>query len=80
MPKIKNISGKAVIKILESLGFVLLRQKGSHVTLKRTVSNIEQIILVPNHATIDRGTLYSIYKKLKLYVDESEIKSYFYTE
>jgi predicted RNA binding protein YcfA (HicA-like mRNA interferase family) len=80
MPKIKNISGKAVIKILESLGFVVLRQKGSHIILKRIISDCEQMILVPNHTVIDRGTLHSIYKKLTLYVDESEIRNHFYTE
>ena len=80
MPKIKHISGKEVIKIIESFGFVIVRQKGSHIILKRTISQDEQVILVPNHKTIDRGTLHSIYKKLLLYVDESEIKSYFYSE
>ena len=80
MPKIKHISGKEVIKILESFGFVISRQKGSHIILKRIISSEEQVILIPNHTTIDRGTLHSIYKKLLLYLDESEIKSYFYTE
>ncbi|MFA6834392.1 MAG: type II toxin-antitoxin system HicA family toxin [Bacteroidaceae bacterium] len=80
MPKIKNLSGKEVIKILESFDFIVSRQKGSHVILKRTVSDNNQIILVPNHTTIDRGTLHSIYKKLLLYIDESELRQYFYTE
>jgi predicted RNA binding protein YcfA (HicA-like mRNA interferase family) len=74
------MSGKEVIKVLESIGFVVSRQKGSHIILKRLISEDEQIILVPNHSTIDRGTLHSIYKKLILYVNESEIKEYFYTE
>lgn len=80
MPKIKYISGKELIKILESFGFVISRQKGSHIILKRIISDGEQVILIPNHVTIDRGTLHSIYKKLLLYLDESEIKSHFYTE
>jgi predicted RNA binding protein YcfA (HicA-like mRNA interferase family) len=80
MPKLKSISGKAIIKILESLGFVVARQKGSHVILKKIILNGEQVILVPNHTTIDRGTLHSIYKKLTLYIDESEIKNHFYSE
>jgi predicted RNA binding protein YcfA (HicA-like mRNA interferase family) len=80
MPKIKHISGKEVIKILESFGFVVSRQKGSHIILKRIISDGIQIILIPNHTTIDRGTLHSIYKKLLLYINESEIKPHFYTE
>ena len=65
---------------MESLGFAIVRQKGSHIILKRIVSQDKQVILVPNHTTIDRGTLHSIYKKLLLYVNESEIKSHFYSE
>jgi predicted RNA binding protein YcfA (HicA-like mRNA interferase family) len=80
MPKIKHISGKEVIKIVESLGFVIARQKGSHIILKRTIFKDEQVILVPNHTVIDRGTLHSIYKKLLLYIDESKIRSHFYSE
>lgn len=80
MPKIKHISGKEVIKILESFGFVISRQKGSHIILKRIISSGEQVILIPNHTTIDRGTLHFIYKKLLLYINESEIKPHFYTE
>jgi len=80
MPKIKHLSGKEVVKILESIDFIISRQKGSHIILKRIIHENTQIILVPNHNTIDRGTLYSIYKKLTLYVNESEIKKYFYTE
>lgn len=80
MPKIKHVSGKEVIRIMQSLGFVISRQKGSHIILKRIISGNEQFILVPNHITIDRGTLHSIYKKLLLYMNESEIKQHFYTE
>lgn len=80
MPKIKHISGREVVRILESLGFVVSRQKGSHIILKKIASTEEQVILVPNHTSIDRGTLHSIYKKLMLYVNESEIKHYFYNE
>lgn len=80
MPKIKHLSGKEVIKILESLGFIIARQKGSHIILKRIISEETQVILVPNHNTIDRGTLSVIYKKLISYTGEAEIKRYFYTE
>jgi len=80
MPKIRHLSGKDIIKILKSLHFVVVRQKGSHVILKRILLDGEQMILVPNHSEIDRGTLSAIYKKLLLYVNEAEIKEYFYTK
>jgi len=37
MPKLKNLSGKEVIKILLSFGFEVASQKGSHVKLRRVL-------------------------------------------
>jgi predicted RNA binding protein YcfA (HicA-like mRNA interferase family) len=36
MFKLKNISGEEVIRRLEKLGFYKVRQRGSHVVLKRS--------------------------------------------
>ena len=35
MPKLKRVSGKAAIRVLERLGFEQIRQRGSHVVLKK---------------------------------------------
>ena len=35
MPKLKRISGEEAIRALEKLGFVRVRQRGSHVVLRR---------------------------------------------
>lgn len=35
MPRLPRISGQEAIRVLERLGFVQLRQKGSHVVLKK---------------------------------------------
>ncbi len=41
MPKLNRISGQAAIRMLEQLGFVQIRQKGSHVILKKHTSEGE---------------------------------------
>lgn len=61
MPRIKVLSGKDVIKILESFNFALVSQKGSHVKLRRTSHGINQAITVPNHKELDKGTLRAIF-------------------
>lgn len=38
MPKLPRVSGKDTIKALERLGFVQIRQQGSHVVLKKEMS------------------------------------------
>jgi predicted RNA binding protein YcfA (HicA-like mRNA interferase family) len=35
MPKLPRVSGADAIRALEKLGFVQVRQRGSHVVLKR---------------------------------------------
>ena len=60
------ISGKDVVKILCRSGFVVRRQTGSHIIIKRE----KRQVVVPNHDEIDRGTLRSIIKQSGLTVDE----------
>ena len=54
------ISGRELIRALRRSGFVVLRQKGSHVSLeKRTVTGYWRTI-VPMHREIRPGTLSDI--------------------
>ena len=80
MPKIKVFSGKDVIKILGSLGFVIGSQKGSHVKLIRFKSKEKQVLVIPNHKEIDRGTLRAILRQMTKYIQEEKIKKYFYSD
>ena len=81
MPKLKVLSGKEVIGILEELGFFVANQKGSHVKLKRTIeNNISQTLTIPDHTELDKGTLKAIYNQAVRYIPESDLRRYFYAE
>ncbi len=54
----RDLSGKKVIKALEKAGFVVKRQKGSHIVLRR--ENPYALVVVPDHKRVDTGTLDSI--------------------
>ena len=79
MPKLKRLSGKDVIIFCEQYGFKVSRQKGSHINLMRIVSESKQVVTIPNHKEIDRGTLHNIFKKLLPFIPEAELKRFFYT-
>ncbi len=49
MPKLPRISGRELIKILEVFGFVVIRQKGSHIVLKKKTPLGETGTVVPDH-------------------------------
>jgi len=53
MPKLPVISGTEAIKALERLGFSVVRQRGSHIVLRKGSSGC----VVPNHHELKAGTL-----------------------
>ena len=59
MPKLPCVSGKEAIKALTRLGFVFVRQKGSHVVMRRGTSGC----VVPMHDEISQGTLRGVLKQ-----------------
>ena len=59
MPKWPVVSGAEVIRALTRLGFVVVRQRGSHVVLRRN----EQGCVVPNHSALKTGTLAGLLKQ-----------------
>jgi predicted RNA binding protein YcfA (HicA-like mRNA interferase family) len=67
MPKLPQISGNSVIKLLKSLDYSLIRQKGSHVSLRKTTSIGDHNITVPAHRVVAKGTLNDILSKVSLW-------------
>jgi len=59
MPKLPHISGAHAVRILERMGFVVMRQNGSHIVLRKGSSGC----VVPNHKEIKVGTLASILRQ-----------------
>ena len=68
MTKLPVISGRDCVKALERAGFLLKRQEGSHIILRRD-SPFAQVV-VPDHRELDRGTLRGIIRQAGLSVEE----------
>lgn len=66
MPKLPRIGGRDCLAALQRLGFTVVRQKGSHVVLRRDSSGC----VVPNHKEIRTGTLSGILKQAGVSVEE----------
>jgi len=79
MPKIKQLSGKEVIKILIKFGFEIYHQKGSDVKMGRITQKGKEILTIPNHKQLDTGTCQAIFKQACKYIPESELYDYFYS-
>jgi predicted RNA binding protein YcfA (HicA-like mRNA interferase family) len=70
MPKLQKVSGEVAIRTLEKFGFKKIRQRGSHVILKKQTSEGEIGCVVPMHKELAVGTLRGILKQARLSVDE----------
>jgi len=66
MPKLPRISGKECVAALTRMGFVLVRQRGSHLVLRRGSDGC----VVPNHNEIRTGSLSGILKQANVSVEE----------
>lgn len=66
MPRLPHVSGAEVVRALERLGFVVLRQKGSHIVLRRG----QMGCVVPNHREIKAGTLGGVLKQAGVGAEE----------
>jgi len=64
----RGVSGKQVVKVLEKAGFYVKRQKGSHIVLRR--NNPFAQVVVPDHRSVDTGTLASILNGADLSVED----------
>lgn len=53
MPKLPRTSGAQIIRALEKLGFMRIRQSGSHVIMRRDAAGC----VVPLHSEVKTGTL-----------------------
>lgn len=68
MSKLPSLSGRACVKALERAGFVVKRQEGSHVILRRAQPFAQ--LVVPDHKELDRGTLRAVIRQADLTVEE----------
>ena len=68
MPKLPRLSGKEAASILESHGFSIVRQRGSHMILQKKEDNstVTVPVPVPDHKELRTGTLRSIIRQSQL--------------
>jgi len=60
------LSGQEVRQILQQNGFVMVRQRGSHMIMQKRASNTTITVPVPDHRELRIGTLASIIRQAKL--------------
>ncbi len=68
MPSVPLLRPREVVRGFERLGWIVVRQRGSHIVLTKAGS--AATLSVPNHAQVARGTLRALIVKAGLTVEE----------
>ena len=72
MTKVPRLPYDQVIRALQRDGWVVVRQKGSHVRIQKHTPAETLKLTIPAHRPIKRSTLSHILKQAKLTVEEFE--------
>ncbi len=78
--RLKDLSGKEIIKFLGQNGFSVQKTHGSHCKLRRVVSGCNQTLLIPNHNSVAKGTLRDIYNQISEYLPGPDTKDFFFAK
>ena len=57
MPKIPVVSGKQAIKAFQKVGYVVMRQKGSHIRLIHPAEKNRRPLTIPDHKEVSIGVI-----------------------
>lgn len=68
--KLPQISGKEMSRVLIRLGFQLRHRKGSHMKFVKFHSVGKEVIIVPDHKYLRKGTLHGILQKLNVNMEK----------
>jgi predicted RNA binding protein YcfA (HicA-like mRNA interferase family) len=68
MPPVPSLSGREVVRVFESLGWEVVRRRGSHIVLVKDGSM--STLSVPDHRLVAKGTLRSLIRAADLTVSE----------
>jgi len=69
MTKVPSLGYEKVIKALQRDGWVVVRQRGSHIRLQKRLRDEILKLTIPAHHPIKRSTLSHILKQARLSVD-----------
>jgi len=79
--KLGQLSTKEIVKIVDSFGFEVTKQRGGHIKMSR-VNDIgeKEVLAIPNHSELARGTCKAILNQAAHYIPKEKLVPYFYTD
>lgn len=70
MSKVPSLPYDRIVRALQRDGWVVVRQKGSHIRLQKHIASETLKLTIPAHRPVKRSTLSHILKQARLTADE----------
>ena len=70
MSKVPNLNYEKIIHAFERDGWRIIRQRGSHIRLRKLIDGKKHIVIVPAHKPVKRCTLARILKQAHIDLDK----------
>lgn len=67
MPRLPPISGADLVRFLRALGYETIRERGSHIRLRKHAHVGDHHLTVPDHKELAKGTLNDILNRVSLW-------------
>ncbi|MCZ7401858.1 MAG: type II toxin-antitoxin system HicA family toxin [Candidatus Methanoperedens sp.] len=68
--KLPVISGKDAVKAFGKLGYVTVRQTGSHIRMKHQSDGSKNPLSIPNHKVIGKGLLRKLLRDAEITIED----------
>jgi len=69
--EVPSLSYREIVRALQRAGWVIVRQRGSHIWMQKRIGNEVLKITVPAHTPVKRSTLaHILLKQARIIVDE----------
>lgn len=68
--KLPVVSGKDAVKAFEKVGYVQVRQTGSHIRMKHVSDNSKKPITIPDHKVLGKGLLRKLLRDVEISTED----------
>lgn len=81
MTRLRPLSAKEVLSAFARFGFQVVKMRGSHAKLRRTLpSGEQQTLTIPLHKSLATGTLLAIFRQGARYIPEADLRPWFFSQ
>jgi predicted RNA binding protein YcfA (HicA-like mRNA interferase family) len=73
MSRLPVVSGEKAVKCFEKMGYVIVRQKGSHIRMWHKSDRSKKPLTIPKHKVLGKGLLRKLLRDAEISIEEFRV-------